>query len=68
MWEEDYGAYLRRIGVVGMRRAPEHDLSDADRNFPNRIVARFDNEIEKLKKLVEKIIFILVINVIVMYK
>ena len=68
MWEEDYEVYLRDIGVVGMRSDPEHDLSDV-----NRIVARFDNEIGKLKKqnsqivaLAEKIIFLLVINVVVM--
>ncbi|KAF3329603.1 GRF zinc finger [Carex littledalei] len=73
MWEEDYEAYLRDIGVVGMRSDPEHDQSESDRIFPNRIVARFDNEIGKLKKqnsqivaLAEKIIFLLVINVVVM--
>ena len=67
MWEEDYEAYLRDIEVVGMQSDPEHELSD-----PNRIVARFYNEIEKLKKqnseiiaLAEKIKFLLFINVVV---
>jgi hypothetical protein len=68
-WEEDYERYLRDIGVEGMRNDPEHDLSDVNQIFVNLIVARFDNEIGKLKKqivaLVEKIIFLLVINVVV---
>ena len=57
-------AYLREIGVVGMRSDSEHDPFKG---------ARFDNEIRKLKKqisridaLAEKIIFLLVINVVVM--
>ena len=66
MWEENYEAYLRDIRVVGMRSDPEHDLPDGIGIFPNRIVARFDNEIGKLKQLAEKIIFILIINVVVM--
>ena len=60
MWQEDYEAYLCGIGVVGMRSDPEHA----------GVVARFDNEIRKLKKqnsqivtLAEKIIFLVVIVV-----
>ena len=55
MWEEEYKDHLRDIGVLGMR---------SDLNC--QIVTRIDNEIGKLKKLAEKIIFLLVINVVVM--
>ena len=68
MWEEDYEVYLRDTGVVGMQSDPEHED-----NIPIASLAQFDNEIRKLKKqnsqivaLAEKIIFLLVINVVVM--